>query len=39
MNLKGELDRKRFIVYIDANTGQEADILQIIDTENGTLTM
>jgi spore germination protein len=36
---KGELDRKRFIVYIDANTGQEADILQIIDTENGTLTM
>ena len=36
---KGELGKKRFIVYIDANTGQEADILQIIDTENGSLTM
>lgn len=36
---KGELGEKRFIVYIDANTGEEAEILQIIDTENGTLTM
>ncbi|HHY81793.1 MAG TPA: germination protein YpeB [Clostridiales bacterium] len=36
---KGELGDKRFIVYIDANTGEEADILQIIETENGSLTM
>jgi spore germination protein len=36
---KGEMDQKRFIVYIDAMTGQEADILQIIDTENGSLTI
>ena len=36
---KGELGEKRFIVYIDANTGEEADILQVIDTENGSLTM
>ncbi|HHU48131.1 MAG: germination protein YpeB [Caldicoprobacterales bacterium] len=36
---KGKLGEKNFIVYIDANSGQEADILQIIDTENGSLTM
>lgn len=36
---KAKLGEKRFIVYIDANTGEEADILQIIDTENGSLTM
>lgn len=36
---KGKLGKKRFIVYIDANTGEEADILQIIDTENGSLTI
>ncbi len=36
---KGEMSQKRFIVYIDAMTGQEADILQIIDTENGSLTI
>ncbi|NLB42726.1 MAG: germination protein YpeB [Clostridiales bacterium] len=36
---KGEMNQKRFIVYIDAKTGQEADILQIIDTENGSLTI
>ncbi len=36
---KGKLGEKRFIIYIDANTGEEADILQIIDTENGSLTI
>lgn len=36
---KGEYAGNQFIVYIDANTGEEADILQIINTENGTLTM
>jgi spore germination protein len=36
---KGKLGEKRFIVYIDANSGEEADILQIIDTENGSMTM
>lgn len=36
---KGTLGEKRFIVYIDANTGEEADILQIIDTGNGSLTI
>ena len=36
---KGEYGKNRFIVYIDAKTGEEADILQVIDTENGSLTM
>jgi germination protein YpeB len=36
---KGNLGEKRFIVYIDANSGEEADILQIIETENGSLTI
>lgn len=36
---KGEYLGKTFIVYIDANTGQEANILQIIDTKNGSLAM
>jgi spore germination protein len=36
---KGDYGGSRFIVYIDANTGEEADILQVIDTKNGSLTM
>ncbi len=36
---KGDYQNNTFIVYIDANTGDEADILQMIDTENGTLAM
>jgi germination protein YpeB len=36
---KGDFGGNRFIVYIDANTGEEADILQVIDTKNGSLTM
>jgi len=36
---KGQLGEKSFIVYIDAMTGEEADILQIIETDNGSLTM
>lgn len=36
---KGEMNQNKFIVYIDAYTGQEANILQIIDTDNGSLTI
>lgn len=36
---KGTYGEHHFIVYIDANTGEEADILQILHTENGTLAM
>ncbi len=34
---KGEYGGDNFIVYIDANTGKEVNILKIIDTANGTL--
>lgn len=36
---KGKLNDKDFIVYINANTGEEEDILMIINTPNGVLTM
>jgi hypothetical protein len=36
---KGSYGEHHFIVYINANTGEEADILQILHTENGTLAM
>ncbi|HZK34705.1 MAG TPA: germination protein YpeB, partial [Bacillota bacterium] len=36
---KGRYMGNTYIVYIDARTGQEADILQIIETENGSLAM
>lgn len=36
---KGKYMGNLYIVYIDAMTGQEADILQVIDTENGSLVM
>lgn len=36
---KGKVDDTEFLVYINANTGKEEDILVIKDTPNGTLTM
>ena len=36
---KGQYAGEDFIVYIDAKTGKEANILKIIHTENGTLVM
>ena len=36
---KGKVDDKEFIVYINAKTGEEEDILVIYNTPNGVLTM
>lgn len=36
---KGSVDNTEFLVYINAETGKEEDILVIKDTPNGTLTM
>ena len=36
--LKGKVDNTDFLVYINANTGKEEDILLIVNTPNGTLT-
>jgi len=36
---KGKVDDTEFLVYINAENGREQDILVIIDTPNGTLTM
>lgn len=36
---KGEINDKDYLVYINAKTGEEEDILMIVDTPNGTLTM
>lgn len=36
---KGKVDETEFLVYINAETGREEDILVIIDTPDGTLTM
>ena len=36
---KGTVDNREFIVYINAKTGQEEDILVIYNTPNGVLTM
>lgn len=35
---KGTIDGMDFLVYVNANTGKEEDILLIINTPNGTLT-
>lgn len=35
----GDLDGKHFIIYINALTGEEEDILLLLEDENGTLTM
>lgn len=37
--LKGTIDGNEFLVYINAETGREEDILVIRDTPDGTLTM
>lgn len=36
---KGKVNDKNYIVYINAENGREEDILLIVDTGNGTLTM
>ena len=36
---KGKVEDREFLVYINAETGEEEDILVIKDTPNGTLTM
>ena len=36
--IKGKTDENEFLVYIDAKTGKEENILMIVDTPNGTLT-
>ena len=35
---KGKIDDTDFLVYINADTGKEEDILVIVNTPNGTLT-
>ena len=37
--LKGKLNDKEFIVYINATTGKEEQVLIILETPNGILTM
>ncbi len=36
---KGKLDDQDYLIYINAETGQEQDVLQIINTEGGKFTM
>jgi germination protein YpeB len=36
---KGQVDEKEFIVYINAQTGKEEDILIVLNTPNGVLTI
>lgn len=36
---KGKVEEKEFLVYINAQNGREEDILVIVNTPNGTLTM
>ena len=36
---KGKLNNNEFLVYINAKTGEEENILMIVNTPNGTLTM
>ncbi len=36
---KGKVEDREFLVYIDVETGKEQDILMIVNTPNGTLTM
>ena len=36
---KGKVEEQEFLVYINAETGEEEDILVIYNTENGVLTM
>lgn len=36
---KGKIEDKEFLVYINAETGEEEEILVILETEGGTLTI
>lgn len=36
---KGKIDDREFLIYINANTGEEEKVLLIIDSEKGVLTM
>ena len=36
---KGNVEDRQFLVYINVETGKEEDVLVILDTPNGTLTM
>ena len=36
---KGKINEKDFIIYVNAKTGKEENILLIVNTENGTLTI
>ena len=36
---KGKVEEKEFLVYINVETGKEEDVLIILDTPNGTLTI
>ena len=36
---KGKIEDKEFLVYINANTGEEEEILVLLETEGGTLTI
>lgn len=36
---KGKVEEKEFLVYINVDTGKEEDVLIILDTPNGTLTV
>ena len=36
---KGKVDDREFLVYINCETGEEEDILVILDTPGGTLTV
>ena len=37
--IKGKVYEREFLVYINIETGEEEDILVILETEGGTLTM
>ena len=36
---KGVVDDRQFLVYINVENGKEEDVLVILDTPNGVLTM
>lgn len=36
---KGKIDEREFLIYINAKTGQEEQVLLILETEGGILTM
>ena len=38
IELKGKIEEKDFLVYVNAKTGVVEDILLIVDTGKGTLT-